>query len=225
MNGYTNVLLTTLLSWVQGIARDVWTLISGEDGSFLRWIADNWLVLAIMLCAVCVLIDLTVYMIRWRPYKVWASFFRRLRRKKPEEAQAQVRQWLYADGSERTEQVRSREKPKGQLQPAPRPIAEPVPMAEPIPEEEALQPMAMDEAAEEAMPETEVPATRQRRASRRRSAASGVRRLLADPTEDETQLSRYRAAPPAVDKEQAYHKPYIPPQWKRPGSGGTDLPG
>ena len=53
-----------------------------KNGSLLVWVGRNWKILAAVLCAAGLVIDFAVYMARWRPFRVWASFFRRRREKK-----------------------------------------------------------------------------------------------------------------------------------------------
>jgi hypothetical protein len=64
----------------------------------------------LLICGAGLLIDLVVHLFRWRPYRVWLSFFRRLTGRK-ERLQAtqpdsgEYRRWVYADGSTRLEEV------------------------------------------------------------------------------------------------------------------------
>ena len=84
MNGYLTAALSTMLGWVRGLASSVWQLVSGENtGTFLRFIAEHWKGILLVLCIVGVLADFAVYLLRWRPYKVWSSFLRRLREGRP----------------------------------------------------------------------------------------------------------------------------------------------
>lgn len=213
MNGYANVLLTTLLAWMQGMARSLWQLISGQEDNLLALIADNWVILTVLLCAVGLIIDTVVYLVRWRPYLVWASFFRRMARHKQQEEARPVRQWVYADGSARTEQVEAEEAPEAAPMVVPLPVTsapeQAVQAAEP---ELAPVPPVLSE-------EPVVMPVRQRRTQRHRAVQGAGRRIaqLLAPPDDEDELPRYHAPQMPVEKEQAYHAPYIPPQWKRPG--------
>ena len=119
MGQFANTLFSVLLGWVQTAASWLWGLISAPEGSgWLRWLLDNWLPLVLILCAIGVVIDFLVYLLRWQPYRVWARF---LRRKKPDAEEneeivqpAFQRRWLYADGSTTVEDVREapQEKPE-----------------------------------------------------------------------------------------------------------------
>lgn len=118
MGSFANSVFNLLLGWVRSAASTLWALITGaHTGSLFAWLGENWLALTIAIVAVCTVIDVLVHLLRWRPHKVWASFLRRLTgydrrqaKKVREEARARanqpvVREWIYADGSARTEEV------------------------------------------------------------------------------------------------------------------------
>lgn len=84
MNGFVNTLLSAMLSWIRALVSNLWILLTSEDGgTFFRFFSAHWLTIVIFLCVLCVLVDLIVYFFRWRPDYVWASKWRRLRRKHP----------------------------------------------------------------------------------------------------------------------------------------------
>lgn len=113
MSSFANTVFSMLLGWVRGAVAGLWALMSEEGGGALKWLGEHWLELTVALCILGTLVDVTVHLIRWRPYKVWASFFRRLRSKGTEEPAAQPaapvkrmrREWVYPDGNTRTEEV------------------------------------------------------------------------------------------------------------------------
>lgn len=88
MNGYLSSMTTVLLSWVRSLARTLWAAATTETGAgFLRFVADHWLALTIVLLLIGTAIDWIVYLLRWRPQRVWVSFLERLRsRREPEPA-------------------------------------------------------------------------------------------------------------------------------------------
>ena len=52
MNGFANAILTLLLSWMRVLVNDLWRLLSSEDaGLFYRFLAANWKVIVLILCA------------------------------------------------------------------------------------------------------------------------------------------------------------------------------
>ena len=74
MSGFINNLLSVTLSWIRALISNVWFMINSEDGgAFYRFFRANWLQMVIILCAVCMAVDLLVYFFRWRPDYVWAA--------------------------------------------------------------------------------------------------------------------------------------------------------
>ena len=184
MGNFANTLFSVLLGWVQSMVSWLWQL-GGSDGAggFMAWVLDNWLLLVILLCAVGVIIDLVVYLLRWQPYRVWRSFWRRLSGEETEmedaaEADdavaeaAEPRRWVYADGSTALE----------------------------TPQEPALPDMAPAGVQEDAQMQLKAPVRPARRVipARRRRAADGSEEYL---------------LPDLGGEQQAYHQPYYPPQW------------
>lgn len=71
--------LATMLSWVRSLVSWCWRLFTqGTADGPLVWISRHWLLLTVILCLAGLGIDLTVYLLRWRPLQVWRSFFLRL---------------------------------------------------------------------------------------------------------------------------------------------------
>ena len=80
MGSFANSVFSVLLGWIRNLVTQGWSLLSNsENGGFLAWIGENWKVLVLVLCVGGMVIDFLVYLARWKPQKVWASFFRRLR--------------------------------------------------------------------------------------------------------------------------------------------------
>ena len=220
MGNFANTLFSSLLGWLRGAALWLWNYLSNpESGGFIVWVADNWLVLIILLCAACMLVDFIVYMIRWQPYKVWGSFFRRLtgRKEAAEDTGRIRRRWIHADGTTSIEEIPVDEIPPEPEQPLvfiPEPTPEDISARFARPVEEPVPPMTQPEPLPETPAET---AERPVRARRRRFTGS-----------DEELPLRYAPPPAAAEESPAYREPYVPPQWKRPsdtGSSGVDLGG
>ncbi len=77
MNQFQSV-IEGLLGWLTGIARSLWGLFTGTgSGGLPGWFSAHWKGLLIALCVLGVALDLLVYLLRWKPYRVWDSFFRR----------------------------------------------------------------------------------------------------------------------------------------------------
>ena len=80
LNGFTEWLFSALLSWMQIIYNWFWSMLaSGGQNEFMPWFSDNWLKLVIILLAVGLVVDYTIYLMRWRPYHVWLTTLRRAR--------------------------------------------------------------------------------------------------------------------------------------------------
>ena len=89
MGSFANTLFTILLGWLQGAVSAVWSAFTSEKGNgFLTWIGDHWILLAGILCIIGLAADLGVYLVRWKPLKVWKSF---LFRNRDEDGEMEVR--------------------------------------------------------------------------------------------------------------------------------------
>ena len=70
--GYANAIVNAMLGWLKGLASWVLRLFNLSGGfSPLKFLADNWLKLLIVLRVVGVVMDLLIWLIRWRPHWVW----------------------------------------------------------------------------------------------------------------------------------------------------------
>lgn len=70
--GYTNAIVNAMLGWLKGLASWVLRLFNLSGGfSPLKFLADNWLQLLIFFLILGVVIDVLVWLIRWRPHWVW----------------------------------------------------------------------------------------------------------------------------------------------------------
>ena len=77
-SSFINSLLELVLSWVRGIISDVWTMLSGDSGSFFAWLGRHWLSLVCILVIGGITADLVFYILRWHPQRVWYSKLDRL---------------------------------------------------------------------------------------------------------------------------------------------------
>ena len=85
MGSFANTVFSIMLGWVQGIVSMVWNALTSKGGNnLLQFIGNNWIKIAIVLCALGLITDLCVYMFRWQPYKVWNTFWRKLHSRKTE---------------------------------------------------------------------------------------------------------------------------------------------
>ena len=82
MGSLANTLFRIMLSWLQGVVSSVWTAMTSEKGdTFLDWIGNNWIPIAAILCVIGLAADLCVYLFRWKPLRVWKSYFNRRKQK------------------------------------------------------------------------------------------------------------------------------------------------
>lgn len=248
MGSFAGTIFSLLLGWVQGTAAWLWSAATSPTGSgLLNWLSANWLPLTAIVCAVGIIVDLVVYLFRWRPYRVWASFFRRMTGRDaadvPEEpdepAQALPRRtvrrkWVYPDGTARTEEVEA-------------PPERPAPVMEQqvyVPRTETRYPGSglseqyrqrfsrpAEPSDDAAMLETrrrrsaryeEEPQTEEARDDTPRNRwlnRETLQQLFAGEDDDELQL-RYRPITPPPDRQNSYRAPYVPPQWRRPAEPG-----
>ena len=82
MGSFANSVFSVLLGWIRTAVNEFWNILSsGEGGGMLAGIGENWKALTLILCLIGIVVDAIIYVIRWRPFQVWASFFRRIRGK------------------------------------------------------------------------------------------------------------------------------------------------
>ena len=243
MGSFANTLFTLMLGWVSSAAEILWSVFTGGKGSsFAEWFGNNWKTLAAVLCAVGLAADLCVYLFRWRPYRVWKSFFRR-RSRQAENEEENPEESVH--GETVSESVSYSE--KRTMKPAPRPEPD-------APEEEDL--MRWEPVRKESEPRVDTPTVRltvtaagyavpedspyRRPAALQREELSepeeepasdpaparstvGRRRrrftvgsLFSSPEED---LYEFDSPQELIDRRQAYRKPVYPTGWKQDGNG------
>lgn len=79
MNALSNHVLAVLFSWMRTLIQGAWGgLSAGTSAGFWPWIGDHWLLLIVLLCLICTVLDYLVWLIRWRPYVLWRQKLRRL---------------------------------------------------------------------------------------------------------------------------------------------------
>lgn len=76
-------LLRTFFNLIMGWTRDImawfWRIFDQKtETNFQDWFQQNWVRFVLLICVICTVVDLLVYLFRWRPLRVWASFFRRM---------------------------------------------------------------------------------------------------------------------------------------------------
>ena len=82
MNGFLKGVMGTLLGWLNPLLSSAWGVVNGRE-NLLTFIGGNWKGLVLFLCLAGILIDLMVYLFRWKPWRVWRSFWERMRNPVP----------------------------------------------------------------------------------------------------------------------------------------------
>ena len=213
---FSNSLFQAVFSWYSALCSSLWHWISGDPGTGLtQLIADHWLKIVIVIILASVIIDFLIYLLRWRPYKVWASFFRRLTHPAPAELfpeavsrEAPAEEPYTDEPAQPVPDVRA----PAAVDPAPRAAAAGQPVyGMPMPSE-TLAP-APSERPARTPASGESAYARPRRSRRARSGGNG----------DTGAIARLHYVPPATpgDASDAYNEPYVPPQWHDPGNAGA----
>ncbi len=132
MGVFADTLFSTLLGWLRGAAQTLWQLFTGKDAAaWLTWVLDNWLPLTVLLCIVGMTVDAVVHFLRWQPWRIWRQWFRKDQADENQDS-GRFRQWVYADGSTRTEEVVTEEAAQDeQLHPPVRRVRRAPQLAEP----------------------------------------------------------------------------------------------
>lgn len=71
-SGYSNAIVSAMLSYLKGFANWVLRLFKLSKGtSPLTFLANNWFKLLVILLVIGLCVDLLVWLVRWRPHWVW----------------------------------------------------------------------------------------------------------------------------------------------------------
>lgn len=249
MGSFANTLFTIMLGWLQTAASAIWSAFTTENGgAFLQWIGRNWIVIAAVLCVIGLALDLGVYLLRWRPMRVWKSFINRLRHKEEvndEEipaAEAPASGRLFQREEEPTPPAESKpvtmgteqedfsrwiteepepETEKVQRKPIITGAGYTVPADSPYrrPAEPAADGISAEPVQDEYPPE-ETETRPEVMTQRKRRRRLIVSDLFNDPEEE---LYQYEMPQQLIDKNKAYHQPVYPKGWKR-DEGEKDEP-
>ena len=82
MNVIADRLFSLLLGWTRGIFNNLWNLLTNNSAGVVGFFERFWLPMILILLLVGTAADYIVWLIRWRPYYVWRSWFMRRSRKK-----------------------------------------------------------------------------------------------------------------------------------------------
>ena len=215
MGSFAASVFNLLLGWIRGLVSSLWELInSNQAREGLTWLGDNWLWLVIIIAVAGLAVDYVIWFIRWRPYYVWRSWWRRLTHKDREE------------DADRYEAPEAEEQLYYEAYP-PEPVYEDEmdvyqqPVHPGLTETGIQESLGLQSQAEE----TPAAPVRQRRSRREQAPLQRVRSGITQMAQridfmglsredEETEDYSYMPPPPAFDKEEAFHKPVYPAYWK-----------
>ena len=231
MGSFANTIFSILLGWVQSLVYTIWNAFTTDSGgSLFTWIAKHWMILGIILCVGGVAIDLLVYVVRWRPFRVWHSFFHhRKQNMEAEDESGEYDEAVYDSGE--------------------RQFAEPV--SPDLPEEEpGFRADGTDSAGREPMPESAVavmttpagyrvpensPYRRPVSMSEpdpddytatdeieQRIVRSGRKRRASRMMDDTGKIWPDTYSDELIDKREAYYRPVYPQGWKQQEDSGNE---
>lgn len=203
MGSFANALFNGLFGWVQSAVRSLWNIFTGDPKhSFLAWVGDHWILLAVLLCAAGLICDLGVYLLRWQPFRVWRSYWERRRGRKEEPEEEAERLTTEPDA----EAGLSAGTFRNQAEYA---VSEDSPYRRPA--EPALAETTEPELTEDS-PDTSEIERRIIRSGRRRRAVRLMREF------NENTAGDYPAVEDLINSEEAYFRPVYPQNWQKRGN-------
>ena len=226
MGSFANTVFSVLLGWMQGLISMIWSALTDENGgTFFEFIGNNWIKIAVILCIVGLVADFAVYFFRWAPYKVWRTFWRRLRGKRNGQADEPAGE----TAAETTYTFRGREERTERITPVRTEPEEPdlrrwepdIPVMQETEETDDLERWRTDETdtAEPTVPAEitragyTVPADSPYRRPESRNRRRRLRiNLLGDAEENEGEI-HYYSPRPMIDQKEAYNAPVYPEKW------------
>ncbi len=223
MGSFANSLFQFLMGWTRALLSSLW---DASPGGPLHWLSEHWLALLIGICILGALADLAVYLFRWQPYRVWASFFRRLRRRREEKADPAGKDVLPEDAyeaedasevyypAEASQPSRAAEavreegpRPGGWTWDPPEERGESPAMAA---EEAEYRARASEREPHEALGDDQDMTARFEQAIRPRRRRARMKELFSE----EPSETKYSAPQELIDRREAYHRPVYPRGWK-----------
>ena len=73
MGAFADSLFAVLMSWVRALVNSIWALFTSERTTLLEFLGKNWIGIVVVLIAAGLVIDWLIWLIRWRPYTLWAQ--------------------------------------------------------------------------------------------------------------------------------------------------------
>ena len=92
MGTLADSLFNVLMSWVRALVNSIWALFTTDHMTLLEFLGKNWVILVVIMLAAGLVIDWLVWLVRWKPYHLWARRVRRfLHLPSPEEEEEEER--------------------------------------------------------------------------------------------------------------------------------------
>ena len=86
MGTLADSLFNVLMGWVRALVNGIWALFTTDHTTLLEFLGKNWIMIVVVILTAGLAIDWLVWLIRWRPYHLWAKRARRfLHLPEPEE--------------------------------------------------------------------------------------------------------------------------------------------
>ena len=99
MGTLADSLFNLLMGWVRALVNAIWALFTTDHTTLLEFLGKNWVLIVVVILAAGLAIDWLVWLIRWRPYHLWARRARRFLRM-PEPEQEEKRKKRAPSGDE-----------------------------------------------------------------------------------------------------------------------------
>ena len=103
MGTLADSLFNLLMGWVRALVNAIWALFTTDHTTLLEFLGKNWVLIVVVILAAGLAIDWLVWLIRWRPYHLWARRARRfLRMPEPEQEEKRKKR---APGGDETQKM------------------------------------------------------------------------------------------------------------------------
>ena len=92
MGTLADSLFNVLMSWVRALVNSIWALFTTDHMTLLEFLGKNWVMPVVIMLAAGLVMDWLVWLVRWKPYHLWARRVRRfLHLPSPEEEEEEER--------------------------------------------------------------------------------------------------------------------------------------
>ena len=103
MGTLADSLFNVLMSWVRALVNSIWALFTTDHMTLLEFLGKNWVILVVIMLAAGLVMDWLVWLVRWKPYHLWAR---------------RVRRFLHLPSHEEEEEEERKQRKKAKRQPS-----------------------------------------------------------------------------------------------------------